>query len=388
MISQIICSIEASYMRIRNRSRTIAGPEGTQQSFSWSSAQGKWILVSERRGAMNSKSEAMEDVVGNSGGNNPCIHEVITKKGGIVSGQRVRGFVMTRFNQIPSTYIAGTDLGHLIIEGQPSNVEVATEVASRTNPSQPTVSIPVAIAELRDIPRMLQRKVGRMKGNSVLEHNFGYEPMIRDIQSIFNLAYSVEHRKKTLTMLGSGKLSRTRTVFSQSRTVETTGQNLAIHSFNSETCRMNSWTTTTRVSVQGTVNWKPSFDLPSNPDEAHRLLVRIALGLDPKMLISSLYELLPWSWMADYFSNLGDLLSLTNNSIASLAGPVAVSRVTETKLTSGSFTCPPGISVSPLTVTKRSWTRLPTPPGLAFRSSILTAGQMLTLANLANSLGR
>lgn len=335
----------------------------------------------------------MEDVVGNRDAINGAISTKVSREGGIANGHTVRGS-STKYHieylNWPLYSLRIIEPGHLPVTGVPSDQEVATEVASRTNPSNASVNLPVSIFELKEIPRMLQRKSLKQKGNSVLEGLFGYEPLLRDFQHALLAVNSIESRIQTLKMLGKGRLSRTRTIFSGFNSVlNTSGVLCDYHARGS--IYADSVLHTTRVSKQGTAVWRPTYDINGLTDrELWKQAVRLIYGLDPQALWSDIYQVLPWSWLIDYFSNLGDLMSLTNNSVASLAGPVAVSTVTESVYTAKNyrFTSAPAPVVQPYKMTIRSWTRSPVSPlGLVFRMPILTSGQMSILVNLINQIG-
>lgn len=380
-------------MHVRTRFKVGDTLNGSSRTETWSAGSQSWVQVRHILSAQTPSREDMEDVVGNPNGVNPARSEKISRKGGIISGSSTAGSHTKYYfeNYAPGAYSNNT-LTHLSIDNVPSDVWCATEVASKTNPTNPSVNLPVAIAELRDIPRMMQKKHLRQKGNGVLEYNFGYAPMIQDLMALFNLVTTIESRLKTLEMLGKGKLSRTRTCFSGSKIQEDkTRRSVDYQAYCSvvaEGQRIE-----TRLTKQATVSWKPNFPIgPLDPDEKWRLALRMALGLELTIIPTALYEYTSMSWLVDYFSNLGDLLSLTNNSVASLIGPVAVSTVQETTLSrpvhkvEGSGRN--GISVSSFEMKKRTWTRSPVWPGLEVRMPILSIGQMSILNNLANSLGK
>jgi hypothetical protein len=379
-------------MYLRTRDQELFSANGTKRHFTISSG-GVVTPVTLENGSYKSLDRHMEDVVGNHDAVNAAISSKDWREGGIVNGSTVRGagtkYCLEYINW-PCTLFQTLILSHLPVTGVPSDMEVAVEAASRTNPSNPSVNLPVSIFELKDIPRMLQRKAKKQKGNSVLEGTFGYEPIIRDFQHALLAVNSIESRIATLRMLGKGKLSRTRTIFSGfNSSLNTSGVLVDYHARGS--IYADRIVHNTRVSKQGTVSWRPSYNISQLTEkELWKQAVRLIYGLDPQALWSDVYQVLPWSWLIDYFSNLGDLMSLTNNSVASLGAPVAVSTVTESTWTASNyrFTSLPEPTVQTFRMTRRDWTRSPVNPiGLVFRVPILTHGQMSILANLINSIG-
>jgi hypothetical protein len=379
-------------MYLRTRDQELFSANGTKRFYTITSG-GTVIPGTLENGSYKSLNRHMEDVVGNRDAVNGCIASKTWREGGIANGTTVRGAGTKYYIEYinwPLTHFQTLILGHLPVTGVPSDMAVAVETASRTNPSNPSVNLPVSIFELKDIPRMLQRKSLKQKGNSVLEGTFGYEPILRDFQHALLAVNSIESRIATLRMLGKGKLSRTRTIFSGfNSTLNTSGVLLDYHARGS--IYADSILHTTRVSKQGTASWRPTYNISQLTEkELWKQAVRLIYGLDPQALWSDIYQVLPWSWLIDYFSNLGDLMSLTNNSVASLGAPVAVTTVTESTYTASNFrfTSGPPPEVQTFRMTRRDWQRMPVNPlGLEFRVPILTHGQMSILANLINSIG-
>jgi hypothetical protein len=334
----------------------------------------------------------MEDVVGNYPHVNACIQSKVSKSGGIMSGRSSRWGGSVTYILDYNTYPAQRfsligPLEHLVIPNVPSDNWAASEVQGATNPSEPSVAIPVAIGELKDIPKMLQRKVKAEGGNSTLDSQFGWGPMVDDVLKLFNVVDSVEKRLKVLKQLGRGKpMSRRRTVFSGTLSSSDTTRKIT-----DSHPRGSLWTNldhkTTRLTKQATIRWAPTFNISElDPNELRKLALRQVLGLDPQHIGKSLYELMPWTWFIDYFSNLGDLVSTSQNSVASPTGLAAVSTVTTTTLNvSGYEFSEPGVSCSPFRMIRRDWVRNPIFPVLEFRLPILTAGQTTTLVNLISN---
>lgn len=375
-------------MHVRKRTRVLPGVEGFRANEAWSTQSKQWVRTGSWTSSPLSLSETMEDVVGNHKPDvvNPVIQEKLSRDGGLITGTRTAGFTRYVAQNYCPPYFATMILSHLSVANIPSNAWVATEVASQTNPSNYSFNLPVSLAELKDIPRMMQKKILSQKGNSVIEHAFGWSPIIQDLQAMFQIIRSIETRLKTLEMLGKGKLSRTRVAFSGNSIQNQTS---------TVTLNSSGWTATstqrkteTNVSIFGTASWRPNFPISPLTDEAKwKLALRLAAGLEPTIVFDALYQLMPWSWLIDYFSNLGDLISLTNNSVASLSGPVSVSTKTVTTFRSN-VNVPSTMSGTAFRAELKGWTRIGVNPGLEFRMPILTTGQLSILNNLANSLGK
>lgn len=378
-------------MYLRTRNRSFSSPEGTKVFKSYYSNGTPQPGGTTQYGSYVSMWTEMQDVVGNPKGVNACFQTKRGKSGGIMNGYSIKS---GRYHLIYSgwpfdrTQSIGP-LEHLVIPNVPSDNWAAAEVQGMTNPSEPDVSIPVAIGELKDLPKMFEKKVKQSKGSSVVEHNFGYAPIIEDVIKLFNVMELVEQRLKTLKLLGRGKpISRKRTVFSSTVFEEDTTRKIADYH-----PRGAMWShsdhKSTRLQKQATIRWAPSFNIGElDPNELRKLALRQVLGLDPQHLASSIYELIPWSWLFDYFSNLGDLVSTTQNSVASPSGLAAVSTVTETTLKISNFEfSESGVTCTPFRMTRRDWQRMPVFPVLEFRMPILTSGQVTTLAGLINQWG-
>lgn len=379
-------------MRVRKRNRTIAGPEGTIVISAFHS--GDWHVTDTLHRSYYGMVQNMEDVVGNPTNPNPCFASKFSKEGGIVTGGADLVWQRVKFNESPASFFASLiSLSHLPLKGMPSLASMATEAASRSNPSQPSVNLGVSIAELRELPKLVAKKVRSRKGNSVLESEFGWQQLLGDLRGLLKLPEAIESRKRTIQMLNkNNQLGRTRKVWSDSNSsIQADPGGWDVEWVIGVAVRARRIVHETRGSVQATTNWKPTFPISASDDgEMWKQAARVAAGLDARMLFSTLYELMPWSWLIDYFSNLGDLMSLTNNSVASLSGPVVLSIKTESTRTFSGHYSPKhaGVYCSPFTYRKTDWNRVLVQPGLEFRVPILTHGQVSILNNLVNSFNR
>lgn len=245
--------------------------------------------------------------------------------------------------------------------------DVARAIAT-TNPSRPDVLLPAFIAELKDLPDMIKygAEVGkflidaayrRRRGGPTrvprqiepktlsdmvrpsighgfsaakevaianLAIQFGVLPFIGDLQKMFNFTENVEKRRGEMDRLYGGSGLKRRVTLSEAsdrqgptvRAVMTLGR-----TFNRP---VTSLRTMHRWAV---VRYKPTNTSPLPPSDAE--LRRMLLGLNLDSIGSVAWELLPWSWLADYFGNVGHTVKAANNHLnTSYTGTIMTERTT------------------------------------------------------------
>lgn len=179
--------------------------------------------------------------------------------------------------------------------------------------TSPLTSVPVSASEIAEIPGLAKSVLGQIAG-SYLAYQWAIGPMIQDLAQLANLQQGIaarmaRHRKKQRTKRYSG---RGRGVFSM-----TWPGSL---SYNQSVCNG-----ATMVSIYQeahlennrgwfTARLEPKADIPSllaeqyNPD-FHSGLYGNAQGL------RVLYELIPWSFLIDYFTTLGNVIEYHSNKM-------------------------------------------------------------------------
>lgn len=226
---------------------------------------------------------------------------------------------------------------------------IATTCAARTNPSRPHVQLPVSLFELRELPKLIKQtgellrdghniivkharpsSPGKQGSSAYLSWQFGWKPILSDLSKLVDFTSIADKRFKELqTLFDKGGITRryqyqTDTVESRTSGLIETGLTL----INGVTCR-----TTTRK-VWGTVRWKANPGLYPKSSEHLRSYARtLILGCDNSQLAAELWEAMPWSWLIDWFTDIGDYLQASNNSLAHLAGSPNIMTHTKTTIT-------------------------------------------------------
>jgi len=326
------------------------------------------------------------DIVGDYGQPHPFTLERFKLNPGTITGQ-AEVFPVYHFTGYP---YANQSSAGVHLAGSPiSDVEAATNVIAATNPSRAEVSVPNFIAELKDLPSMLHLKGqshhSKRRSQSVVEQNFGWDLLFRDLASIFDFTGQVDRRvKESNNLHAKGGLRRMRTTYDGGGSE--VDENVYFHSF--EFVVRGHVNKQTRCKQWVTVRWLP--DAVDIPDAADMLALarRTVHGwsLDSNAIASVIWEAVPWSWFSDYFSNVGTFLRASNNSVG--ATPICcVMTHVRTEHTQVVEFVPPGISCSPSSSILESKQRVLQSAGITATQPFLTTKQLLTLSSIAVSLG-
>lgn len=254
--------------------------------------------------------------------------------------------------------------------------DFAWKILAETNPQTPHVSVPSFVGELKDIPGtirglggdLLMRTMRSLKGSDpwikrvrdaaihAAEDFFGkpgsnrvkkylhniaaghlswrwaIKPLIGDLRAMTEFAKASNERLKWLKRLRDGKTMRKRCSLGSYR--KSSGrQSRFLHSFH---YGLNGWAQTVYTArVWGSAEWKILPDSPifSMDDEELKYFSRqLAAGFTSHELLASAWELCPWSWFVDWFSNCGEMIAATNNSVGMTYGRICVMRQSKSSL--------------------------------------------------------
>lgn len=208
----------------------------------------------------------------------------------------------------------------LVIETASLNAKGATAI-SNTIPTRPAANLGTFLGELREgMPSAIGAQLWRSRikdfralGGEYLNLKFGWESLVRDIRSFFT---AVSDGERFLTQLeqDSGKNVRRSFYFTPVRTLDQTNVSTNQGTFPSLSSTLNpaNGTRTTYSFSEEKIWFKGAYTYYLSPKTRDRLanVARYAdhvLGLDlnPEVL----WELTPWSWVADYFANVGDVMT-------------------------------------------------------------------------------
>lgn len=242
---------------------------------------------------------------------------------------------------IPTAFRSNS-VTHLSSLAPPSNSALATMLMARTNPSRPHVSLPAFAGELPEIPKLFKlagETLLKKGANAFLSYQYGWKPLINDMGNFLDFNKAVNQRVDELQRLYSKNgLKRRITLYRQTAVGETTsttiesGLGLLVSARRRSTSSMHIW---------GTVRWRPT-QMPNRPltDEEYRIYAsRLVLGLqrgtglkdlDFHSLASDIWQIMPWSWLADWGANIGEYIDAHRNTCPAVATSLNVMKHTKT----------------------------------------------------------
>lgn len=265
----------------------------------------------------------------------------------------------------------------------PTREDMALKLIKDSNPNQPHVDVPGFLAELREFPKLVNRgtkeivdhfknlRVSKGLASANLASQFGWNPLIGDLVKLVRFQDAVDQRIKFLdSVRDNGFVKVKRTLYkgaTQASFVSPEG--------------IPVWYGRT-VKMSGYVSWYTDFLLPSDGSSMRKLAWRAIHGLNGVSL-STAWNLMPWSWLIDWFSNVGDILESQRNDIPFQHTSPRI--MTHMKAQGHHEQFQAGIhKISEGVFTHEQKSRHVTPlPGIQAQLPFLTNGQFSILASLA-----
>jgi len=201
-----------------------------------------------------------------------------------------------------------------------SDQALAAKAIASVNPNRPQADLAVSLLELRELPELL-RDAGRILHGSHhpvknaakanLMAQFGALPLISDVGKVLDFVNQVALREQHLLKLKTKGTRFKRTLGSESwqatSTMNPFDPKVDVYAYSKikiDIAANRKYWYTVRANLLG--NWTER--------EIRSFAVDGVFGLDT-ISASTLWELLPWSWLIDWFSNTGDILTAYRSGI-------------------------------------------------------------------------
>jgi hypothetical protein len=286
------------------------------------------------------KDEVCDDIVGNYPNPNPFYKTDRANVIGWVNGPVSHYYDCTNWKVTHNVYNWNVPAW----QGLPDE-QVALKGMAATNINSPAVNVPVFAFELRDLPGMVRHLGNRLirvhqflKGGGKryskelvsedwLALNFGWRPLLADLGKMLDFVADVDKRISYLNRLYSKNgLRRIQTVYRKD--VDMGHVDLYCGPLYSNQCRVRVYLVN-RQRQWTSVHWKPASAPKANTDAEKLKLARKLCwgfyGFDP----ATAWQAMPWSWLADWFSDTGDFLEAHRNAVPVEAAQVCTMHKSE-----------------------------------------------------------
>ena len=239
----------------------------------------------------------------------------------------VQGGTITEYKDFCPGYFQAASLGHLALPSLNDALD-STKAFARTNPSRTVVDIPSFIGELKELPHLLElagRTLIKKGASAYLSYEYGWKPLISDLVAFVDFQSQIS--KRTLELSNLHKKGGLRRRFQLSRDTATSKEaNLWVES-SLFTLACNHTIVTSR-SRWATSRWLPtSPEVISTDAELRKQAARAVYGLS--LNVRSAWELIPWSWLIDWTSSVGDYLEANRNTVGASCSGVNLMTHTE-----------------------------------------------------------
>lgn len=202
-----------------------------------------------------------------------------------------------------------------------SDITLTQMALANMNPNRPDADLGVSILELRELPSLLRDATdllraaeGNRPPSNIKRHakaqliaGFGLNPIIQDLIVLWNFAKAVDRREKYLRELSVGfkriKRKLTTEEWDGIAPVQVPWHPNVDESTSTNKCYVSSHAIRTYWFTA-----RAKLICPLTEREIKDLSAYITFGLHT-ITAKQLWELIPWSWLLDWFSTTGDLLA-------------------------------------------------------------------------------
>lgn len=298
-----------------------------------------------------------EDVSGNHGGDNPC--QISHENNGFA--RVIVDFTVNHHSALPYGLERQWNIDYelpcsaRVVDTGPNEQDIifVTRAAADTNPSAPEFDLPVFLGEMRDVPSLLKSvgsKLSKYGAGEYLKYQYGWKPFIKDVRKLVAGMDRLDRIFNNLRRLRKDDVLR--------RRYEPKGEYEAITGDDFVDVNIpDPWgfglTIDMHRSIAGSrrrwcvLRYKAERPegLPETDSELMSLAKRVAYGgtIDG----STFWELMPWSWLIDWNTNMSEYISSQRNIVGAKLTDVTLMRETNTTCSfTPTVTLLPGSNIS------------------------------------------
>lgn len=269
-------------------------------------------------------SEVTKDVTSKKPyGDKPLSILKTTASGGIISGGG-KGKNQPFFENYPLLSTQSTKSAGLQLVSDNDSIN---RVLAQSGPLTPKVHLPLAIFEMKDLPRMLKHAGDLLHGiknnpsglspdkeaaSAVLAYQFGWAPLIQDIGRMIDFGDTVRKRQRDIMKANSkGGLRRKVMLAEDSKTAS--GDQILWSSYAVKL--QPKFTVTESAKKWATLRWTVRDQKQIGRVPTWNEAFRASYGLNRGHIPIQIWKGLPWTWAIDWFADISNVLTANYNSI-------------------------------------------------------------------------
>jgi len=154
--------------------------------------------------------------------------------------------------------------------------------------------------------------------NQYLSAKFGWIPLIQDVHDVLDLQAHILRRKNEFDRLYNSSSGLKRRLKLGHWNAERTQGSISVQSSSllGITVKRQTYTSLRRW---GTVRWKPAVNPGYNPSdvELNKLARQVVLGMTTEGTMKGLWDVIPWTWMIGWFTNVSSFALQYSNTVPS-----------------------------------------------------------------------
>jgi hypothetical protein len=150
---------------------------------------------------------------------------------------------------------------------------------------------------------------------------FGWLPLVQDIRQLLDLQSYILRKDKELNDLYSGKGLRRKLTFGSDCTVKEAVE--AVSSYGTTNYMYFPLSVMVTKNSWATIRWTPTSPPKyghGNDESQNQYARRIVLGLTPEGLAKGAWDVVPWTWLIGWFTNVGSYALAHSNTVPASHG--------------------------------------------------------------------
>jgi hypothetical protein len=200
-----------------------------------------------------------------------------------------------------------------VVTGELTGADWGPEAYAKMKPTKPEFDLGVSLGELKDAPSMLKMRFENFLqtgGSSALAYQFGWKPLLQDAVNLYYSQRFIEKRLKQLLRDNGRPVRRNIELLEKTQSGHTRTEGESYGSFTPVLSTyfyrsQPKFTTDTWFEDRVWASARFRYFLPGGPRDVKwkKRLLRELFGFKADPL--TIYNLMPWSWLLDWFTNIG-----------------------------------------------------------------------------------